>query len=139
MTVVVNHQLVPNVQYPGGANDMQLARQWVYDNTSKPEFGGGSTEKVFLFGHSSGGAHVAMNLYAGGEHETAGPPRENSDIVSADGCSRRPRKDSSTAALPSCGRSPLTRCTILVRYQEACQKQNDPQLLWDGFERCLGR
>ncbi|KAF3011543.1 hypothetical protein E8E14_010500 [Neopestalotiopsis sp. 37M] len=69
VTVVVNHQLVPNVQYPGGANDMQLARQWVYDNVSKPEFGGGSTEKVFLFGHSSGGAHVAMNLYAAGDPE----------------------------------------------------------------------
>lgn len=66
VTVVVNHQLVPNVQYPGGANDMQLAREWVFENISKSEFGRGSVEKVFLLGHSSGGAHVAMNLYAAG-------------------------------------------------------------------------
>lgn len=69
VTVVVNHQLVPHVQYPGGADDMQLAREWVYENISKAQFGSGSVEKVFLFGHSSGGAHVAMNLYAAGAYQ----------------------------------------------------------------------
>ena len=65
--MIVNHQLVPNVVYPGGANDMQLAREWIYNNITSENFGCGSPEKVLLFGHSSGGAHVAMNLYAGGK------------------------------------------------------------------------
>ncbi|KAL4783699.1 alpha/beta-hydrolase [Aspergillus varians] len=74
ITVVINHQLVPDVQYPGGADDIQLAREWIYENISAPKFGRGSVDNVFLFGHSSGGAHVAMNLYAGGD---AGRPTKN--------------------------------------------------------------
>ncbi|KAJ5510193.1 Carboxylesterase type B [Penicillium expansum] len=34
-------------------------------------YGRGSVEKVVLFGHSSGGAHIAMNLYAAGDPERA--------------------------------------------------------------------
>lgn len=71
ITVVANHQLVPDVQYPGGANDMQLAREWIYKNVSLERYGCGSTDKVILFGHSSGGAHIAMNLYATGKRLTA--------------------------------------------------------------------
>ena len=66
VTVLVNHQMVPNVVYPEGANDIQRAREWIYENISKDVFGNGSPDKVFLFGHSSGGAHIAMNLYAAG-------------------------------------------------------------------------
>ncbi|KAL5341757.1 alpha/beta-hydrolase [Aspergillus crustosus] len=74
VTVVVNHRLVPDVVYPGGAEDMQRAREWVYRNIGKERFGYGAREKVVLFGHSSGGAHVAMNLYAGGaEGEKSSP------------------------------------------------------------------
>ena len=73
--VVANHQLVPydrnggdapvnsDVRYPAGANDMQLVREWIYDNIAADRFGRGSVDKVVLFGHSSGGAHIAMNLY----------------------------------------------------------------------------
>ncbi|KAJ6062437.1 hypothetical protein N7499_011300 [Penicillium canescens] len=64
ITVVVNHRLVPHVQYPGGADDMQLAREWIYNHISSATYGYGSVDKVVLFGHSSGGAHVAMNLYS---------------------------------------------------------------------------
>lgn len=67
VTVVANYQLVPDVFYPGGADDVQLMREWIYQNISKPKYGSASVEKVFLFGHSSGGAHIAMNLYAAGE------------------------------------------------------------------------
>ncbi|KAF2712811.1 alpha/beta-hydrolase [Pleomassaria siparia CBS 279.74] len=75
IVVIVTHQLVTfdmnggddspksDVQYPAGANDMQLARQWIYDNIAAERFGRGSVDKVLLFGHSSGGAHIAMNLY----------------------------------------------------------------------------
>lgn len=72
---MANHQLVTydrsggdapvnfDVQYPAGANDMQLVREWIYDNIAAAKFGRGSVDKVVLFGHSSGGAHIAMNLY----------------------------------------------------------------------------
>ena len=78
--VVASHQLVPfdknetsskevqpTVQYPSGADDIQLIREWIYNNIAAKKFGEGSTDKVVLFGHSSGGAHIAMNLYAAGE------------------------------------------------------------------------
>lgn len=67
VTVVINHQLVPRVQYPGGADDIQLAREWIYSNIASDKYGRGSVDKVVLFGHSSGGAHIAMNLYAAGK------------------------------------------------------------------------
>jgi prenylcysteine alpha-carboxyl methylesterase len=71
VTVVANHQLVPHVQYPGGADDMQLAREWIYNNISSPKYGQGSPNKVILFGHSSGGAHIAANLYAAGKRSVS--------------------------------------------------------------------
>lgn len=67
VTVLANHRLVPNVVYPGGADDMQLVREWVFHNIAAPKYGKGSPERVVLLGHSSGGAHIAMNLYAAGE------------------------------------------------------------------------
>jgi prenylcysteine alpha-carboxyl methylesterase len=67
VTVVVNHQLVPHVQHPGGADDMQLARERIVNNIASEKYGQGSVNKVVLFGHFSGGAHIAMNLYAAGK------------------------------------------------------------------------
>ena len=66
VTVLANHRLVPHVQYPGGADDMQLAREWIYNNIAKEKYGAGSVNKVILLGHSSGGAHIASNLFAAG-------------------------------------------------------------------------
>jgi len=65
--VVANHQLVPYVQYPTSADDMQLAREWIFNNIASGKYGQGSVDKVILFGHSSGGAHIAANLYAAGK------------------------------------------------------------------------
>ena len=45
---------------------MQLAREWIYNHIAAEKYGNGSVDKVVLFGHSSGGAHIAMNLYAAG-------------------------------------------------------------------------
>lgn len=67
VTILANHRLVPNVEYPGGADDMQLAREWVFQNIEAAKYGRGSPEKVVLLGHSSGGAHIATNLYAAGK------------------------------------------------------------------------
>ncbi|KAJ3913270.1 Alpha/Beta hydrolase protein [Lentinula edodes] len=63
ITVIINYRLVPDVTYPGGAEDIQRAREWVYHNISKAEFGEGDPEKVVLVGHSAGGLHLATNLY----------------------------------------------------------------------------
>lgn len=67
IVVAANHRFVPGVTYPGGADDVQLAREWIYNNISDNKFGQGSPNKVVLWGHSSGGAHIAMNLYAAGD------------------------------------------------------------------------
>jgi prenylcysteine alpha-carboxyl methylesterase len=69
VTVIANHQLVPHVKYPGGAEDLQLVREWVYNNISASKYGSGSPDKVILLGHSSGGAHITANLYAAGEYK----------------------------------------------------------------------
>jgi prenylcysteine alpha-carboxyl methylesterase len=69
VAVTVNHQLVPHVTYPGGADDMQLAREWVFQNISLSKYGSGDPSKVILFGHSSGGAHIAVNLFAAGDKD----------------------------------------------------------------------
>lgn len=66
ISVVANHQLVPHAKYPGGADDMRLVREWIYEHISAPKYGQGSVQKVFLFGHSSGGAHICMDLFAEG-------------------------------------------------------------------------
>ncbi|KAJ5831945.1 hypothetical protein N7474_000256 [Penicillium riverlandense] len=84
VVVVATHQLVfydkneasdkevpSSVQYPAGADDIQLIREWIYNNIAAKKFGAGSTDKVVLFGHSSGGAHIAMNLYAAGDPQRA--------------------------------------------------------------------
>lgn len=80
--MIINHQLVfyegykndnsdvsesSSASYPAGADDVQLAREWVFENIGSAAFGYGCPRKVVLFGHSSGGAHIAMNLYASGE------------------------------------------------------------------------
>ncbi|KAL2824836.1 Alpha/Beta hydrolase protein [Aspergillus pseudoustus] len=75
VTVVANHRLVPDVQYPGGAEDIQMAREWIYNNISAERFGFGDPERVVLFGSSSGGAHIAMNLYAAGDPEQVPKPQ----------------------------------------------------------------
>ncbi|KAJ9157264.1 Alpha/beta-hydrolase [Pleurostoma richardsiae] len=67
VVVLVNHQLVPHVQYPGGADDIQLVREWIFSNIAAEKFGRGSLDKVVLFGHSSGGAHIMSNLCAAGD------------------------------------------------------------------------
>lgn len=90
VTVIANHQLVPQCTFPAGklsiallhsfyfssvrltisgARDMQLLRDWVYKNIASERFGQGSPLKVILWGHSSGGAHIAMNLYGGADAE----------------------------------------------------------------------
>ena len=64
---MANHQLVPHIQYPRGADNIQLAREWIFNHIASEKYGQGSVDKVILFGHSSGGAHITANLYAAGK------------------------------------------------------------------------
>ncbi|KAJ3896544.1 alpha/beta-hydrolase [Lentinula edodes] len=63
VAVIINYRLVPNVAYPGGGDDIQMAREWVYHNISKQQSGNGDPEKVVLVGSSVGGLHIATNVY----------------------------------------------------------------------------
>ena len=60
------NRLVPDIVYPEGADDVQMMREWIYSKISAHDYGHGSVDKVILPGHSAGGAHVAMDLYAAG-------------------------------------------------------------------------
>lgn len=44
-----------------------MVRDWAFKNIASDEYGRGNPEKVVLFGHSSGGAHIATNLYSAGD------------------------------------------------------------------------
>ncbi|KAF9070952.1 Alpha/Beta hydrolase protein [Rhodocollybia butyracea] len=74
VVAVMNYRLVPGVTYPGGGEDVQLVREWIYNNISKSEYGNGDPERVVLAGHSAGGLHIATNLYAAGD-----PDRQSRD------------------------------------------------------------
>ncbi|CEJ88233.1 hypothetical protein VHEMI04654 [[Torrubiella] hemipterigena] len=83
VTVVINHRLVPNIVYPEGAEDIQLAREWIHSNIGSHKFGNGDINKVILFGHSSGAAHIAMNLYAAGDPERVSRDPLNPPVAGA--------------------------------------------------------
>lgn len=55
VTVVVDYRLVPSVTYPGGSEDVLDALTWVSLNLGDV----GDTGRMFVFGHSAGGVHVA--------------------------------------------------------------------------------
>ncbi|EIM91214.1 alpha/beta-hydrolase [Stereum hirsutum FP-91666 SS1] len=67
IVVVGNHQLVPDATYPAGADDIQQTREWVFSNIASGTYGQGDPNQVILFGHSSGGAHIACNVFAAGD------------------------------------------------------------------------
>ncbi|KAJ6563608.1 Alpha/Beta hydrolase protein [Mycena vulgaris] len=67
IAVLPNYRLVPDVQYPGGGDDVQLVREWVHANIAQTEYGHGDAGKVVFIGQSSGASHIATNLYAAGD------------------------------------------------------------------------
>lgn len=111
VVVIANHQLVyfedykksnpgysvdeeTSARYPDGADDVQLAREWIYENIGTAAYGHGDRNKVVLFGHSSGGAHIAMNLYARGKSTCKVGPYPSIDMIVA-GDPNRPLTTSS--------------------------------------------
>ena len=59
VSVNVEYRLAPQAPYPAGAEDVAAALDWV--RTHAVELGG-SPQRIFLVGHSAGGAHVATYL-----------------------------------------------------------------------------
>lgn len=67
--VVMDYRLAPEFQYPSGADDVARAVQWLREHAR--DFGG-DPERIFLWGHSAGGAHVADYLVRTPEPQVAG-------------------------------------------------------------------
>ncbi|PRX28477.1 alpha/beta hydrolase family protein [Paraburkholderia sp. BL18I3N2] len=55
----VEYRLAPDAPYPAGADDVAAALAWALRHVG--EFGG-NPQRIFLVGHSAGGAHVATYL-----------------------------------------------------------------------------
>jgi triacylglycerol lipase len=57
--VTLNYRLAPQFQYPAGADDLARAVTWLRAHAKDY---GGDASRIFLWGHSAGGAHVADYL-----------------------------------------------------------------------------
>lgn len=57
--VTLNYRLAPAFQYPAGAEDVARAVAWLRAEVRK---WGGDPARIYLWGHSAGGAHVADYL-----------------------------------------------------------------------------
>ena len=67
--VTINYRLAPDFQYPAGAEDVARVVQWLRQNAA--QFGG-DANRIFLFGNSAGGAHVADYLARTAQPQVAG-------------------------------------------------------------------
>lgn len=56
----VEYRLAPDAPYPGGADDVAAAMDWLHANVAHY---GGDPARLFLIGHSAGGTHVASYAY----------------------------------------------------------------------------
>src|SRR5690606_10863243 len=72
--VTLNYRLAPEFQYPSGAEDMARAVAWVQQQARG---WGADPARIFLWGHSAGGAHVADYLV-----RTAQPPLAGAILTS---------------------------------------------------------
>ena len=72
--VNANYRLVPKIKWPEGGKDMASIVVWLKKNIAQY---GGSPDRIFLMGHSGGGAHVAdyinhADIQPGGKPGIAG-------------------------------------------------------------------
>ncbi|HVY80137.1 MAG TPA: nuclear transport factor 2 family protein, partial [Steroidobacteraceae bacterium] len=68
--VTINYRLAPQFQYPSGVQDLRRVVDWLRAHIASY---GGDAEKIFLWGHSAGAAHVADYLAsAANERRSAG-------------------------------------------------------------------
>ena len=59
MGVTINYRLAPQYQWPAGIEDLTLLTAWLKAHVAEY---GGDPARIFLWGHSSGAAHVADYL-----------------------------------------------------------------------------
>ncbi|MCO5397668.1 alpha/beta hydrolase [Ralstonia soli] len=59
VAINVEYRLAPQAPYPAGAEDVAAALDWVRTHAAGL---GGNPQRIFLVGHSAGGAHVATYL-----------------------------------------------------------------------------
>lgn len=64
------YRLAPQASWPLATQDVGLALQWAIDNVSKY---GGDPKRIFIFGQSAGGAHVANYAFRKEMHLPSGP------------------------------------------------------------------
>jgi acetyl esterase/lipase len=67
--VTINYRLSPEFQYPSGGEDVGRVVQWLRQNAASF---GGDPNRIFLFGNSAGGAHVADYLVGTAQPQVAG-------------------------------------------------------------------
>jgi triacylglycerol lipase len=67
--VTLNYRLAPEFQYPSGADDLARAVTWLRQHAKE---WGGDPDRIFLWGHSAGGAHVADYLVRTAKPRIAG-------------------------------------------------------------------
>ncbi len=67
--VTINYRLAPEFKYPGGAEDVDRVVQWLHAHAAEL---GGDPNRIFLWGHSAGGAHVATYLVTAKQPAVAG-------------------------------------------------------------------
>ncbi|HXR90069.1 MAG TPA: alpha/beta hydrolase fold domain-containing protein, partial [Steroidobacteraceae bacterium] len=65
--VTINYRLAPQYQWPSGIEDLTLVVAWLKGHIAQY---GGDPDKIFLWGHSAGAAHVADYL----AHQATGQP-----------------------------------------------------------------
>jgi triacylglycerol lipase len=68
--VNATYRLVPNVQWPGGGDDVALMAKWLKANIAQY---GGDPNAIFMIGHSAGGTHLGTYLYDAGSQPADGP------------------------------------------------------------------
>ncbi|PQV45010.1 alpha/beta hydrolase [Paraburkholderia sp. BL21I4N1] len=80
----VEYRLAPEASYPAGADDVAAALAWAHAHAG--EFGG-DPRRIFLVGHSAGGAHVASYLcdplFAGRRNDENAPVVAGAVLISA--------------------------------------------------------
>lgn len=60
LTIIINYRLAPKHKWPAGTEDVAGALTWVRKNGEKF---GGDTNRIFVMGYSSGGAHVSSYTF----------------------------------------------------------------------------
>lgn len=73
------YRLAPEFSYPSGAQDVGGAVAWARANAARY---GGDPQRIFLAGHSAGGAHVASYAYDASLQPSGGPGLAGVVIIS---------------------------------------------------------